>query len=145
MGAFSYLPDLSYEEIFLQIKYGLDQCWVPALEYSSFPHPRNYFWEMAGLPLFEMDDMETILDYVESMIELARDTRQYVRLCFYDNKRGIETCVNSFVVHRPLGELEFCLDRQEGVGRNISYTTKLDQGEGESEIERYSTSFFLLS
>merc|ERR1711972_396932 len=126
----------------LQIKYGLEQCWVPAIEYSSFPHPRNYFWEMAGLPLFEMSGPnaeEEILDYCEAVVELAKDTRQYVRLCFYDNTRGTETCVSSFIISRPNEELSFCLDRLEGAGRNISYTIKLDQGEGESESERYFT------
>jgi len=142
-GSFSFLPDLSYDEIAAQITYGLDQCWVPALEYSTFPHPRNYFWEMAGLPMFEMSGAEEILDYVESVIDLAEDTRQYVRLCFYDNTRGTETCVCSFIIKRPQHELEFCLDRLEGVGRNISYTIKMDQGEGESEYERYHASLYI--
>merc|ERR1711972_180583 len=137
-GVFSYLPDLSWDEIAAQIEYGLEKCWVPALEYSSFPHPRNYFWEMAGLPMFEMEGAEEILGYVEAVLELARSTNQYVRLCFYDNTRGTETCVCSFIIHRPTTELELALDRLEGPGRNISYTIKMDQGEGESEQERYS-------
>src|SRR5205085_12568456 len=45
-GTFSYLPDLTDEEIAAQVRYAVDRGWALAVEYSDDPHPRNVYWEM---------------------------------------------------------------------------------------------------
>ena len=47
-GTFSYLPDLTDEEIAAQVKYALDNGWPVSVEYTDDPHPRNVYWEMSG-------------------------------------------------------------------------------------------------
>jgi len=52
-GQFSFLPDLTDAEITLQIEYGLKKGYAWAVEYTDDPHPRNTYWEMFGMPMFE--------------------------------------------------------------------------------------------
>ncbi len=40
-GTFSYLPDLTDDEIAAQIQYAIDQGWAVAVEFTDDPHPRN--------------------------------------------------------------------------------------------------------
>jgi ribulose-bisphosphate carboxylase small chain len=40
-GQFSFLPDLTDEEITKQVTYALDQGWAVAVEFTDDPHPRN--------------------------------------------------------------------------------------------------------
>ena len=47
-GQFSFLPDLSDEQITKQIKYAIDNGWAVNVEYTDDPHPRNTYWEMWG-------------------------------------------------------------------------------------------------
>ena len=49
-GTFSFLPDLTDEEIRAQIDYALEQGWAIGVEYTDDPHPRNCYWEMWGNP-----------------------------------------------------------------------------------------------
>ena len=55
-GQFSFLPDLSDDEIALQIEYGLDKGYAWSVEYTDDPHPRNTYWEMYGMPMFDLQD-----------------------------------------------------------------------------------------
>jgi ribulose-bisphosphate carboxylase small chain len=57
-GAFSFLPDLTDEQITKQIQYALNKSWAVSIEYTDDPHPRNNYWEMWGLPLFDIKDPE---------------------------------------------------------------------------------------
>ena len=41
-GTFSYLPDLTDDEIAAQIQYAVDQGWAIAVEFTDDPHPRNF-------------------------------------------------------------------------------------------------------
>ena len=49
-GTFSFLPDLTDEQIEAQIRYALRHGWAVSIEYTDDPHPRNAYWEMWGLP-----------------------------------------------------------------------------------------------
>ena len=40
-GTFSFLPDLTDEQIARQVEYALQQGWAVSLEYTDDPHPRN--------------------------------------------------------------------------------------------------------
>jgi len=53
-GTFSYLPDFTDEEISAQISYALCNNWPVSVEFTDDPHPRNVYWEMWGLPMFDL-------------------------------------------------------------------------------------------
>ena len=119
-GQFSFLPDLSDDEIRAQIAYGLARGYAWSVEYTDDPHPRNTYWEMYGMPMFDLQDPAGV------MVELA-DCRQafaghYIRLMAFDSTRGIESIAMSFIVNRPRDEPGFGLVRQEAQGRAIRYT-----------------------
>ena len=44
-GQFSFLPDLTDEQISAQVKYALDNGWAINIEYTDDPHPRNTYWK----------------------------------------------------------------------------------------------------
>ena len=60
-GTFSYLPDLTDEQIKLQVQYCLDNGWAVSVEYTDDPHPRNIYWEMFGLPMFDATDPAAVM------------------------------------------------------------------------------------
>jgi ribulose-bisphosphate carboxylase small chain len=119
-GQFSYLPDLTDAEISLQIQYGLRKGYAWSVEYTDDPHPRNTYWEMFGLPMFDLKDAAGVMMEVQN----CRKTfpRHYIRLMAFDSTRGVETIVMSFIVNRPENEPGFGLTRQEASGRTIRYT-----------------------
>ena len=55
-GTFSFLPDLTDEQISAQVEYCLNNNWAIGVEYTDDPHPRNYLWEMWGNPMFDLRD-----------------------------------------------------------------------------------------
>ena len=61
-GAFSYLPDLDEDEVRAQIQYCLDKGWPVAIEHTDDPHPRNVYWDMWGLPLFDLKDPAGVME-----------------------------------------------------------------------------------
>jgi ribulose-bisphosphate carboxylase small chain len=121
-GQFSYLPDLTDEEISLQIDYGLNKGYAWSVEYTDDPHPRNTYWEMFGIPMFDLKDAAGVL----MELQHCRKTfpQHYIRLMAFDSTRGVETIVMSFIVNRPEDEPGFALIRQEAHGRMIRYTVR---------------------
>ena len=121
-GAFSFLPDLSDEQIRKQVKYCLDNGWAVNVEYTDDPHPRNSYWEMWGHPMFDLKDPAGVMLEVNE----CRKTfpNHYVRLSAFDDTRGIESVRLSFIVNRPDEEPGFQLERTEMAGRQIRYTIK---------------------
>ncbi len=121
-GQFSYLPELTDAEISMQIEYGLKKGYAWSVEYTDDPHPRNTYWEMFGMPMFDLHDAAGV------MLELTncRKTfpQHYIRLMAFDSTRGVETIVMSFIVNRPANEPGFDLVRQETEGRSIRYTVR---------------------
>jgi ribulose-bisphosphate carboxylase small chain len=119
-GQFSYLPELSDAEISLQIEYGLKRGYAWSVEYSDDPHPRNTFWEMFGMPMFDLRDAAGVLQELQH----CRRTfpQHYIRLVAFDSTRGVESIAMSFIVNRPPSEPGFGVARQEGPGRSMRYT-----------------------
>jgi ribulose-bisphosphate carboxylase small chain len=119
-GCFSFLPDLTDQQITKQIQYAIDNSWAISIEYTDDPHPRNNYWEMWGLPLFDVKDSAA------AMYELAscRKARPnfYVKVSGFDNTLGVESCAMSFIAQRPANEPGFRMERQESAGRFIRYT-----------------------
>lgn len=119
-GCFSFLPDLTDEEITAQVEYMLSRGWAVGVEYTDEPHPRNTYWEMWGHPMFDLKDAKGV------MMELA-DCRKahgddYIRLIAFDSTRGFETVTMSFIVNRPKVEPQIIMRRTEVDGRSIRYT-----------------------
>lgn len=119
-GTFSYLPDFSDEEIAQQVQYCLDNNWPIAIEHTDDPHPRNVYWEMHGLPMFDLKDPAGIM----AEIKECRKTfpNHYVRVTGYDRTFGRQTTALSFIVQRPSKEPGFRLERQESADRLVRYT-----------------------
>jgi ribulose-bisphosphate carboxylase small chain len=134
-GCFSFLPDLTDEQITAQAQYCIDHGWAVNLEFTDDPHPRNTYWEMWGLPMFDIKDAAAV------MLELSECRKaygdRYIRLSGFDSSHGWESVKISFLVNRPREEPGFRLIRQEADGRNVRYTTQAystDRPEG----QRYS-------
>jgi ribulose-bisphosphate carboxylase small chain len=120
-GTFSYLPDLTDEEITAQIRYALENNWPLSVEFTDDPHPRNTYWEMWGLPMFDLRDAAGVLMEVNAC--RTGNPNAYVRLNAYDARLGRQTTALSFLVQRPAAEPGFRLDRAEGADRRVAYTT----------------------
>jgi ribulose-bisphosphate carboxylase small chain len=131
-GQFSFLHDLTDEQITAQIKYALNNGWAVNVEYTDDPHPRNTYWDMFGMPMFDLKDPAGILMEINE----CRMTfpNHYIRVTAFDSTAGWETPRMSFIVNRPKKEPGFGLVRQEGAGRSIHYTVHsyaTDKAEGE--------------
>ena len=133
-GTFSFLPDLSDEQIARQIEYCLDKGWAVSVEYTDDPHPRNTYWEMFGNPMFDIRDAAGVMTEANA----CRKTfpNHYIKLNAFDPTRGRESLRLSFIIGRPAAEPGFDLVRQEGPGRTVRYTTRSYATE-RPEGERY--------
>jgi ribulose-bisphosphate carboxylase small chain len=119
-GMFSFLPPLTDVEIAEQVAYALDHGWPVSIEHTDDPHPRNTYWSMWDLPMFEVVDPAAIITEVRRAREAFGD--HYIRLNAYDARLGRQTTAMSFIVHRPAVEAQFRLVRTEGADRRIGYT-----------------------
>nr|YP_009296997.1 ribulose-1,5-bisphosphate carboxylase/oxygenase small subunit [Ceramium japonicum]AOM66340.1 ribulose-1,5-bisphosphate carboxylase/oxygenase small subunit [Ceramium japonicum] len=119
-GTFSFLPDLTDEQINKQIEYAVSQKWAINIEYTEDPHPRNNYWELWGLPLFDIGDPKEVMYEIKNCCK--QNSSVYVKVNAFDNARGIESCVLSFIVNRPSYEPGFELIRSEDIGRNQKYS-----------------------
>ena len=125
-GAFSFLPDLTDPQIRAQIEYCLRNNWAVSVEHTDDIHPRNTYWEMFGMPMFDLRDAAGAM----SEINACRKTypKHYIRVNAFDSTLGWETVRLSFMVNRPPDEPGFRLRRIEMHGRVQRY-----------EIEPYAT------
>ncbi|HJV75565.1 MAG TPA: ribulose bisphosphate carboxylase small subunit [Noviherbaspirillum sp.] len=135
-GTFSFLPDLTNEQIIKQLDYCLSRGWAVGIEYTDDPHPRNTYWEMFGNPMFDLRDAAGIMMEIES----CRKTfpNHYIRVTAFDSTHTVESVVISFIVNRPVAEPGFRLARQEGAGRSMRYSVESYAVQGNPEGARYS-------
>ena len=82
--------------------------------------------------MFDVRDAAGVL----SELRACRQTfpNHYLKLNAFDSTRGRESLRLSFIVGRPKKEPGFALERQEGAGRAVRYTTRAyatDRPEGE--------------
>ena len=119
-GAFSFLPPLTDDEIKLQIEYALTNDWPLSVEYTDDPHPRNVYWDMWGLPMFDLKDPSAILYEINECRKAYPN--YYIRLNAYDRSYGRQTTALSFIVNRPENDPGFGLVRQEVADRQVRYT-----------------------
>ena len=125
-GAFSYLPPLTDEEIAAQVSYALAHGWPVSVEHTDHPHPRNVYWHMWGLPLFDLEQPDGVMTVVNECRN-ANPTH-YVRILAYDAKLGRQTTALSFLVQRPEVEPTLTLQRSEGADRQQTYSVVVEGG-----------------
>jgi len=121
-GTFSFLDDLTDEEIEAQIRYGLENGWAIMVEYTDDPHPRNSYWEMWKQPEFDLSPDEA--DVAMRDVNACRRAypNHYVKVVCYDSSLGRQTSRLSFIVNRPDEEPGFRLERQDKADRQMRYT-----------------------
>lgn len=100
LETFSYLPRLSDEQVARQAEHILRHGLVPAVEYTLAPGPRNVYWTMWGLPMFEVRSVGPVMAALAACAEA--NPGGFVKLIGYDPRRQGQ--VASFVVHRPTPE-----------------------------------------
>ena len=134
-GCFSFLPDLTDEDIHVQAQYCIDNGWAVSVEYTDDPHPRNVYWEMWGHPMFDNPDAAAVVFEVNECRKAHGG--KYIRVVAFDSSPGWESVRLSFIVNRPVTEPGFRLVRQEGGGRKVNYTIESYAVTGAPEGERY--------
>jgi ribulose-bisphosphate carboxylase small chain len=100
----------------------LRQGWACSVEFTDDPHPRNTYWEMWGLPMFDLKDPAGVMQEVTA----CRTTypQHYIKVNAFDSVRGFETMRMSFIVNRPADEPGFRFERQDAQGRVQRYAMK---------------------
>ena len=134
-GAFSFLPDLTDAQILKQVEYCISKGWAISIEWTDDPHPRNSYWELWGLPLFDIKDAASVMFELQEARKAC--AAGYIRINAFDASYGTESCVMSFIVQRPSYEPGFYLSRQEHTGRMIRYTINSYSTQGKPAGERY--------
>jgi len=119
-GTFSFLPELTDDQITAQVEYCLNNEWAIGVEYTDDPHPRNFLWEMWGNPMFDLRDAAGVMMEVKACRQAFPD--HYIRLHAFDSTRGFETVRMSFIVNRPKVEPTFAYTRTEVAGRKVNAT-----------------------
>jgi ribulose-bisphosphate carboxylase small chain len=119
-GTFSFLPDLTDEQIASQVEYCLNNGWAIGVEYTDDPHPRNFLWEMFGNPMFDLRDPAGVMMEIRECRKAFPDA--YIRVNAFDSTRGFETVRLSFIVNRPKIEPTFTYTRTEVAGRTVNVT-----------------------
>jgi ribulose-bisphosphate carboxylase small chain len=118
-GCFSFLPDLTDEQITAQVEYCLEKGWAIGVEHTDDPHPRNTYWEMWGNPMFDLRDAKGVMMELEDCRKAH--PQDYIRLNAFDSSRGLETVTMSFIVNRPDNEATLGMSRTESRGRSQRY------------------------
>ena len=120
-GAFSFLEEFTDEQIDAQIRYSIANGWSLSIEYTDDPHPRNFYWEMWGLPRFDLtvDQSDVVLREVRACREAFPEA--YVKVIAYDASLGRQTSALSFIVNRPSVEHGFKIERTDDRDRVQRY------------------------
>ncbi|MBK1696181.1 ribulose bisphosphate carboxylase small subunit [Rhodovibrio salinarum] len=119
-GTFSFLPDLSDDQIYKQVQYAIDNGWAVSLEYTDDPHPRNTYWEIWNRPMFDNPDAQALIEELKEA--RAQFPNYYIRIVAFDNSHGWEAPRLSFIAHRPPEEPGFRLERMEGPQRRQHFS-----------------------
>ncbi|MCU1298335.1 MAG: cbbS [Acidobacteriaceae bacterium] len=122
-GTFSYLPDFTEEEIRAQVRFCFDNGWAFSIEHTDDPHPRNAYWDMWGLPMFDLKNLDDTMDQIADCRKEFPE--HYIKVNGFDRTKGRQTTTLSFIVHRPTEEPGFYLERTEASDRRIQYTIRL--------------------
>jgi ribulose-bisphosphate carboxylase small chain len=132
-GQFSFLPDLTDEEITLQIEYGLQGLRLERRVHRR-PAPAQHLLGDVRHADVRPAGRGRRADGTE---ELPQDLPQPLHpLMAFDSTRGVESIAMSFIVNRPANEPGFGLVRQEINGRSMRYTVH-SYATDKPEAQRY--------
>ena len=59
-------------QIKTQVEYCVKSGFAVSIEWTDDPHPRNCYWEMWGLPLFDVADSATIMYEIQEARKATR-------------------------------------------------------------------------
>ncbi|MGH9158218.1 MAG: ribulose bisphosphate carboxylase small subunit [Acidimicrobiales bacterium] len=121
-GTFSFLPDFTDDEIKLQLEYAIQNKWALAVEFTDDPHPRNSYWEMWDLPMFDIGDAAGAFIEIKKCREAYPN--HYVKVSAYDPSPNRATTAFDLIVNRPPEEPGFQLERTEVHDRKMNYTIR---------------------
>src|SRR5262249_55000059 len=132
-GCFSFLPDLTDAQITAQVQYCLEKGWAVNIEFTDDPHPRNTYWEMWGLPMFDLRDAAGIMKELADCRRVYGD--RYIRMSGFDSLHGWESVRGGLpsTDSGPRGGRRSGRARKDAAGRNIRYATRacaVDRPEG---------------
>jgi len=85
-GCFSFIPDLTDEQILAQVEYAISKGWAMNIEWTDDPHPRNSYWDLWGLPLFDIKDPATVVYELNQARKFTANG--YIRLNAFDASYG---------------------------------------------------------
>lgn len=121
-GTFSFLADLSDDQITAQVNYCIDNGWAVSIEFTDDPHPRNTYWDMWELPMF---DLASPTPFIQAL-QACRDANpgDYIRVSAFDSTKGWESLRLSFIAQRPDDEPGFFMSREYGPSRSIRYSVR---------------------
>ena len=121
-GTFSFLPDLTDTQITAQVSYCIDNGWAISIEHTDDPHPRNTYWDMWELPMFDLVSPRPVIEALDAC--RSANSRHYIRISAFDNTKGWESLRLSFIAQRPECEPGFFMDRGCGPSRTIQYSAR---------------------
>jgi ribulose-bisphosphate carboxylase small chain len=84
-GTFSYLPEMSPQQLRRQVEYIVARGWNPAIEHAEPGRAAGAYWHMWQLPMFGETSVDRILAEAEACHKAH--PRRLVRLVGYDNLR----------------------------------------------------------
>lgn len=93
---FSYLPQLTSDEIRSQIQFIIAQGWNPAVEHVEPENSAKNYWFMWKLPMFGEQSVDVVLSEVESC--KREYPNHHIRLIGYDNYTQSQG--TAFIVYR---------------------------------------------
>lgn len=96
MGTFSYLPQLTDDELRKQVEYIVAKGWNPAIEHTEPENATSNYWYMWKLPMFGETDVDAVFQEVE--LCKTANPNNHVRLVGYDNFKQSQG--TAMVVHR---------------------------------------------
>jgi ribulose-bisphosphate carboxylase small chain len=99
LGAFSYLPPLTDEEIAAQINRAIGRGWAVSIDFTERPAPRHHYWQAWGLPRFDGVSAGDVVAEINRC--RAAFPNHYVRVNALDRSVGRQMVGLSFIVHRP--------------------------------------------
>ena len=80
---FSYLPEMTDDQIRKQVAYIVSKGWNPAIEHCEPENSFSHYWYMWKLPMFGETDVDRILN--EAELCHKAHPGNHVRLIGYDN------------------------------------------------------------
>ena len=96
MGTFSYLPEMTKEQIRSQVEWIVKHGWNPAIEHTEPRFAASNYWYMWKLPMFGETSVEKVLAEAEACHKA--NPGNHVRLVGYDKLR--QTQGAAMVIYR---------------------------------------------